>query len=213
MDQIIITMLMMLVGVLVGVLFCQLVMANAAEKREISQREKRLQYAASGVFMGCAFFCASHRLCQGDIYGGLFVLFGLMLLAMYAIQDRIEFAVYSFLLCGGNIGLVLLKALAFVFEKEWMQLLVFIPVTVGIYLILKYVGNKIERWMGVGDSEILFAIYLLCGPEGILQAIFLSAFIGLLMYMPLVVTKKMKLCEQIPLAPVLYLGALLYFAL
>lgn len=74
----------------------------------------------------------------------------------------------------------------------------------GLWLISK------GRWIGFGDVKLGIALGLLTGSWQLaLLALFLANFIGTLIVLPALLTKKMSRSTQVPFGPLLILGAVL----
>lgn len=202
-----------IVGSFFGILLCSLIWEDAQIRNSLSERKIALYYLVSSLYMGCAFLCASHCARISSGLESLVLLAGLIFLAAYAIQDMIELAVYEFLLNIGAVGIVLLKSIVYIFDCEFTQLFSFLILSAAVYVGLKAVARVFPKAIGCGDYDILFLIYALCGDQGMVQVLFASSFIGILIYVPKLLLKRVKKSEKIPLAPILYLGTLAYFGL
>jgi len=78
----------------------------------------------------------------------------------------------------------------------------------GLYAVL-YVVSK-GRWVGFGDVKLGFGLGLiLIDWQLALAALFLANFIGCLIVIPLMVTKKLQPTSHIPFGPLLIAGAVL----
>lgn len=200
----------LIVGFIFGILLCNLIWEDAEMKYSPSNSKVKLYYAISGLFMGCAFLCASHNFEAGHCMDGMVMLGGLVFLAAFAIQDMLQLAVYAFLLNVGVIGMVLLRSTVFIFDGEFIKMFSFLILSGTVYVGLKIIARVFPKLMGVGDYDILFLIFVLCGIEGTVQVLFASSLAGLLICIPLLLSKRVKKGEKIPLAPFLYLGTLAY---
>jgi len=200
----------LVVGFIFGILLCNLMWEDAEMKYSPSKNKIVSYYVISGLFMGCAFICASHYV---DIFlyiESLAILGGLVFLAVYAIQDMLQMAVYAFLLNVGSIGIVMLRIMVYVCEGEFVEMFSFLVLSGAVYVGLKIIARIFPNSIGCGDYDILFVIYALCGNQGMVQVLFASSCIGLLIYVPMLLLKRVKKSEKIPLAPILYLGTLAY---
>lgn len=199
-----------MLGAALGILLCWLL---NAEEINPTKRQRRFHFAASGIYMGSAFLCASCYMpsgCYIDIEV-IPVFAGLIFLALYAIQDMQEMAVYAAFLHLGILEVALLKIFEYLVAYDFSALCMFILSSLAVYVILKMLVKQQPNIMGEGDYDILFIIYMLCGYSGIVQAVFLSSVVGLVIYAPLLLLKRLKKHRKIPLAPILYLGTLAYF--
>ena len=199
----------LITGILLGILLCNLLWNNSEEQHI----KKELCYLLSGIFMGCAFLCAAQYVGNDLSLNNLVILTGLIFLAVYAIQDMIENAVYAFLLNVGVIGIVLLKSTVYIFEcgvTEWFS---FFVLSAVVYLSLKVISRQFHSKIGEGDYDILFMIYIVCGNYGTVQVLFISSVAGLMFYGVKLLLKKARLTDKIPLAPILYIGTLAYLGL
>ena len=134
-EVIIIEAASLITGIFLGLLLCNLLW-NSSEEQHI---KKEFCYLVSGIFMGCAFLCAARYVGNDLSLNSLVILMGLVFLAVYAIQDMIENAVYVFLLNLGVVGIVLLKSAVYIFEcgvTEWFS---FFILSAIVYLSLKVV--------------------------------------------------------------------------
>ncbi len=196
------------VGAALGTLLCRLVREENANP---TKRQHQFHLAASGIYMGSAFVCASRYIPSGCYIETVIVFAGLMFLTLYAIQDMQEMAVYAAFLHIGILEILLLRIFGYLVQHERSELCIFILSTIAVYAILKLLVKLRPNIMGEGDYDILFIVYMLCGYSGITQALFLSSVIGLIVYAPQMVTKRSDRQKKIPLAPILYLGTLAYF--
>lgn len=201
------------VGSLFGIVLCNLLWEDVQIRNSLSEKKTALYYLVSSLYMGCAFLCASRYAQANSGLESLVLLAGLIFLAVYAIQDMIELAVYEFLLNMGAIGVVVLKSATYLFDCEFTQLFSFLILSASVYVGLKAIARVFPKTMGCGDYDILFLIYALCGNQGMIQVLYASSFIGLLIYVPKLLLRRAKKDEKIPLAPILYLGTLAYFGL
>lgn len=197
-----------LLGAALGILLCWLL---NTEDINPTKRQRRFHFAASGIYMGSAFVCASRYIPSRCYIEAIIVFAGLMFLALYAIQDMQEMAVYAVFLHLGMLEVFLLRIFGYLIRHEHSELCVFILSSIAVYVILKMLVKQRSDLMGEGDYDILFIVYMLCGYSGIVQALFLSSVIGLIVYMPQLLTKRVDKQQKIPLAPILYLGTLVYF--
>lgn len=208
-EVIIIEAASLIAGIFLGLLLCNLLW-NSSEEQHI---KKELCYLISGIFMGCAFLCTAQYVGNDLSLNSLVILMGLVFLAMYAIQDMIENAVYAFLLNLGVVGIVLLKSAVYIFEcgvTEWFS---FFILSAIVYLSLKVISRQFHSKIGEGDYDILFVIYIVCGNYGTVQVLFISSVAGLVIYGIKLLLKQARLTDKIPLAPILYIGMLVYFGL
>lgn len=197
-----------LLGAALGILLCWLL---NTEEINPTKRQRRFHFAASGIYMGSAFLCASCYMSSECYIEVITVFAGLIFLALYAIQDMQEMAVYAAFLHLGILEIFLLRIFGYLVQYEHSELCIFILSTLAVHAILKLLVKQQPNIMGSGDYDILFIIYMLCGYSGIVQALFLSSVIGLVIYAPLLLLKRLKKHRKIPLAPILYLGTLAYF--
>lgn len=198
----------LLTGMIFGVMICSLLWADA-ENRNSTLPKKAICYLMSAGFMGCAFLCIARYPETGIETEYLLNFTGLVFLAIYAIQDMIEMAVYTFLLNLGVFGLALVKGIICFAESGFTEFVSFLALSAAVYASLKILSKAFPKCMGSGDYDILFVIYILCG-EGTIQAVFISSVIGLCVFVGSLLFKEKKATDRIPLAPILYLGTALY---
>lgn len=196
------------VGVLLGILLCSFM---RKESRGESKQQRLFHYAASCVYMGGAFLCASRYMLSAHYTEAVVVLAGLLFLAIYAIQDMLEMAVYAVLLYLGVFTVVFLKSLGYVIRFEFSALFILLISSLTVFVVLKVSAKLWPNIVGCGDYDILFVIYVLCGNTGFLQTLFLSSVTGLVIYIPKLLQGKLNKTDKIPLAPILCLGTLIYF--
>ena len=199
-----------IIGFVFGVVLCNLIWEDTESEHSISGKKINLYYLISGIFMGCAFLCASHNFEAGHCIDSMFMLGGLIFLAAFAIQDILQLAVYAFLLNVGVIGMLLLRCTVFTFDGEFTKMFSFLIISGTVYVGLKIIAKVFPKFMGAGDYDILFLVFLLCGIEGTYQVLFASSLAGLLICIPLLLSKRIQKGEKIPLAPFFYLGTLAY---
>ena len=199
-----------IVGFVFGITLCNLIWEDSETEPCVSNKKINLYYLISGIFMGCAFLCASHNFEAGYCMDSMVMLGGLVFLAAYAIQDMLQLAVYAFLLNVGVIGMLLLRCTVFIFDGEFTKMFSFLILSGAVYVGLKIIARIFPKAIGCGDYDILFVIYALCGNQGMVQVLFASSCIGLLIYVPMLLLKRVKKSEKIPLTPILYLGTLAY---
>lgn len=191
-----------------GVTICSLLWSDAASRKCVVRRRSICNLISAG-FMGCAFLCIARYPEFGNEAEHLLVFTGLVFLALYAIQDMIEMAVYTFLLNLGVFGLALIKSMICLVVLGFREFAEFIALSAAVYASLKIISKAFPNCMGSGDYDILFVIYILCG-EGTIQAVFISSVIGLIVFGGVILFKGRNLTDKIPLAPILYLGTALY---
>lgn len=200
----------LVVGFIFGILLCNLMWEDAKINCSLSKSKIVSYYVISGLFMGCAFICASHYVDTFPSCENLVILGGLVFLAAYAIQDMLQMAVYAFLLNVGSIGIVMLRMMVYACEGKFIEMFSFLILSGAVYVGLKIIARIFPKAIGCGDYDILFVIYALCGNQGMVQVLFASSCIGLSIYIPKLLLKRVKKSEKIPLAPILYLGTLAY---
>ena len=211
--MIIISLCCIIIGFVFGIILCNLIWEDVETKHSLSKRGQLLYYMVSGLFMGCAFLCASHLLEADYCMDSMVILGGLVFLAVFAIQDMLQKAVYAFLLNIGSLGMIVLRCTVYIFDCEYINMFSFLFLSGAVYVGLKTVAKVFPRLMGNGDYDILFVIFLLCGSEGFVQVLFASSIAGLVICVPLLLAKHLKKEEKVPLAPFFYLGTLAYFVL
>lgn len=199
------------VGVIYGVMLCSLIWTDAENRKNSSKKRKWLCYTISGIFMGCAFLSTALYLENCHNIETLVVFMGLVFLATYAIQDMIELAVYEFLLNLGVCGMVFMKTMIYVFDLDFSGLLSFFAMSAAMYVALKVISKGFPKLMGEGDYDILFIVFLLCGENGLVQVMFISSLIGAVSIAGMLLFGKANMKDKVPLAPILYLGTLMYF--
>ncbi|MBE5040747.1 A24 family peptidase [Ructibacterium gallinarum] len=197
-----------MLGAALGILLCWLL---HAEEINLNKRQRRFHFAASGIYMGSAFLCACCYMPSEGYIEVIPVFAGLIFLALYAIQDMQEMAVYAAFLHLGILEVALLRIFGYLVVYDFSALCMFILSSIAVYVIMKILAKKRPNMIGDGDYDILFIVYMLCGYSGIVQAVFLSSVIGLIIYAPQLLLKRLDKHRKIPLAPILYLGTLAYF--
>ncbi len=144
----------------------------------------------------------------GSLY--LFQKFGLtVLFALYAIILAIficHFFIdldHSILPDSLNILLLVVALIIVALNDTWKLSLIGAAIgfggTFGITLLFYYLKGKIG--MGGGDIKLYGILGLLLGPLGILQNIFLSCFLGTLIMMFLILSKKINKDQPAPFGP------------
>ena len=202
-----------IVSFVFGILLCNLILEDVRAEDSLSRTRICFYYTVSAMFMGCAFLCASLHFQAESCMEGMAVLSGLIFLAVFAIQDMLQKAVYAFLLNVGTVGIVMLRCMIYVLDGEFTNVFSFLILSGIVYAGLKGIAKVFPKFMGCGDYDILFVMFVLCGANGVVQALFASSVAGLVICVPQLLAKRINKNEKVPLAPFLYLGTLAYFVL
>ncbi len=208
--MIIFALLVFAVGVLSGIFTCDLMYekAEAGNKCGYSKFQNGL---ISGLYMGCAYLCVP-RYFSFCIDTEVLVIFcAMFILSIAAIQDMLEHEVYSVVLNCGIIGVIGVRTFLILIDDGLYELITFFIIAGAVYLYLFIVRKTFPKFMGEGDYDVIYIIYLLAGDDGFGYILFASCVLGLVIYLPAILSKKISLKDDIPYVPVLYMGTLVYY--
>jgi len=165
-----------------------------------------------------AFFVLSYIFWPGGIQSGLEIVhFALWLVAGVAMAILFAYDAKWFLLPDSAVIALAIAGLAMVgviaaenqsIAGTLLNAIGAIAVLGGLYGVLYAVSGG--RWVGFGDVKLGFALGLLLGDWKLAAvALFLANFIGCLIVIPPLLTKKLKPGSHIPFGPLLIAGAVL----
>ena len=155
------------------------------------------------IYMGCAFWCAALYI-ERDMLTGLYVLTVLILLALAAIQDTNEKMVYAGILYAGTAAAVLEKAMFMAADGK--NAAVFVAVIAAMELAAVLLSRILHGKIGSGDFDVLITMYALLGGMGAVYAVTYACVLGCIIYLPLIIMKKRKRTDTLPLVPLLNFG-------
>lgn len=164
-------------------------------------------HLASEVYMGCG-FAAVGMYCTTDIMTAITLLVAVTFLCICAICDSKDMEISVLFLYGGIVSVAVLKMFHLCLCGEWIDLIKFIIIYGIVYLIFVFVSIFCKNHVGEGDFDILMIMLLAAGLYHTAVSVTIASVIGLCVYLPLLVTKRITKKEAIPLAPLLYVGFL-----
>lgn len=164
----------------------------------------------SELIMGTAFLVSSLSFAKNGVYYGIMVSAALFSLAVAAIEDYKEQAVYSFILNGGIIMTLIAKLI--MIQAGIGNGTVFL--TVSSVLILKLMGRvaaiAFKNKIGAGDFDVFIILYILGEWQGLLMSLTFGCILGCMIYIPQILLKKRDRKEPLPLIPLLFAGTVCF---
>lgn len=157
------------------------------------------------IYMGCAFLCAAFYI-EKDMVYGLYVLTVLIFLALAAIQDTNEKMVYCGILYGGTVVAALERSMLVLFKSGAKEVFVFLAAIAALEAAAVILSRLFSDKIGSGDFDILVMMYALCQGLGTVYAVTYACIAGCIVYLPLIIMKKKKRTDTLPLAPFLNFG-------
>ncbi len=208
--MIILHLLLLTAGFVSGVFMCDL-MDNGAEKGGKCDCSEFLKRLISGLYLGCAYLCIPRYFSFNFGAEVLAIFFAMFFLATFAIQDMLEHAVYSWILTLGIVGVLVIRMFTISFDYGFYEACWFLLTSGAMFVALRAIKKAFPNFMGEGDYDILYVIFLLAGTEGFVQILFASSVVGLIIYLPALISKRLDIKGYIPYAPILYLGSVIYY--
>lgn len=162
-----------------------------------------------------AFFVASYVLWPGGVNDGLqvahFILWlaaGVVMAVLFAYDLKWYLLPDSFTLALAVIGVAIVGVSAAETQDVGGTLLAAVgavAVLAGLYAVLHYVSKG--RWVGFGDVKLSVGLALiLVDWQLAIVALFLANFIGCLIVIPLLLSKKLTRSSHVPFGPMLIAG-------
>lgn len=163
--------------------------------------------------MGASFLCSCFSFVNSGAEYGIIVFVGLSFMTAAAIQDYIEKQIYTVTLIGGIISTAITKIMYLYVNKMYFEAIQFIAIVFLAKMIFLLVSLIVKDKIGDGDFDIFIIMYCICGGYGTIYALTLSCLIGCIVYIPMLITKKMNRKSQLPFAPLLLFGTIIYLLL
>ncbi len=172
-------------------------------------REKiELSHFMSELLMGGAFLCSSFMTSINGIWYGITCFLTLFFMALAAIEDYKEQAVYSWILNASIIVAYILKTMGYIIFMNYQSaavLLVSVLLLKGTAIVL---AKVLKERLGAGDFDILITMYILCGIYGAVLSVTIACILGCLIYLPQIMMKKRDKYESLPFIPLLFAGTI-----
>ena len=167
----------------------------------------------SELMMGAAFTVSSLCFSLYGTFYGVLASAVLFCMAVAAIEDYREQMVYGFILNGGIILALIIKA-GFYLTMGCYITAIDIIGSVFILKLLTLLAAYIFRdKIGSGDFDILIIIFILGGISGLILSVTIASVIGCVIYLPFICLKKRDRKEPLPFIPFLLMGTMGYLLL
>lgn len=170
-------------------------------------------HLVSEIMMGASFLCSCFSFVNLGAEYGIIVFVGLSFMTAAAIQDYIEKQIYTVTLIGGIVATAITKIMYLYVYKMYFEAIQFIAIVFLAKMIFLLVSLIVKDKIGDGDFDIFIIMYCICGGYGTIYALTLSCLIGCIVYIPMLITKKMNRKSQLPFAPLLLFGTIIYLLL
>lgn len=137
-------------------------------------------------------------------------LVALVLLAIHWMYDvKWQYLLNNITVYVGVVAIVYAVLYYFAYQLEWasylLQLGLLLLILPGFYALLYFISGR--KWVGLGDVYLLVPFALMLGSwEYGLLLIFLANFIGTLVVLPGMLTKKLTRLTRVPFGPFLIAG-------
>lgn len=167
----------------------------------------------SEIMMGASFLCSFFCFQYYGVEYGITVLAGLIFMTAAAIQDYLEKMIYTVILYGGIICVTVTKIMYLYINERYYDAIVFVAIVFIAKMFFILISLFAKDKIGEGDFDLFIIMFCLCGGYGTIYALTISCFIGCIIYIPLLITKKMTRKSQLPFAPLLLTGTIVYLFL
>ena len=125
-----------------------------------------------------------------------------------AIQDYIEKQIQKITLYGGIICSVATKVMYLYVNERCYEAIQFIAVVFVMKMLFILLSGLTKGKIGDGDFDLFIVMFCLCGGYGAVKALTIACIAGCVIYVPLLLTKKIERNKQLPFAPLLLFGTL-----
>lgn len=130
----------------------------------------------------------------------------IIVIGISAISDLKTQEVYSVIVYTGWLFIAALRIYQFVSDGNIQRLIGACTISVLLAVFLFNFSMIARKYVGGGDFDVAFLLFLSCGGYGLFQCLFYGSVIGLLFLIPALVTRNINLKTCIPFVPLLYLG-------
>lgn len=172
-----------------------------------------ISHIVSELMMGASFLCSFFSFMNLGAEYGIIVFIGLSFMTAAAIQDYIEKQIYTVTLLGGIIATAVTKIMYLYVNGMYIETIKFIAIVFIMKMIFLLVSLLVKDKIGDGDFDLFIIMYCICGGYGTIYALTLSCLTGCIIYIPLLISKKMSRKSQLPFAPLLLTGTIIYLLL
>ena len=161
----------------------------------------------SEVMMGASFLCSFFYFKNLGFECGMIIFTGLSFMTA-AIQDYIEKQIYTVTLYGGIICTTVTRVISLYLDERYYGAIQFMAVVFMVKLLFLFITELTKGKIGDGDFDLFIIMFCLCGAYGTVKALTLACVIGCIIYVPLLLMKKIEKDKQLPFAPLLLIGTL-----
>lgn len=162
----------------------------------------------SELMMGASFLCSFFCFRFYGIEYGITVFTGLSFMAAAAIQDYIEREIYTVTLLGGIICTAITRVIHLYLDERYYGAIQFVAALFIMKMLFILLSEVTQGKLGNGDYDLFIIMFCICGVYGAVYALTAACIIGCVIYVPLLLTKKIERNKQLPFAPLLLLGTL-----
>lgn len=167
----------------------------------------------SEIMMGASFLCSFFYFRNLGFEYGIIILTGLIFMTAAAIQDYLEKMIYAVILYGGIIATAAAKTMYLYVNEKYIVAIQFVAAVFFMKMLFLLVSIFSKDKIGDGDFDLFIIMYCLCGGYGTIYALTLSCLVGCIIYIPMLIAKKMTRKSQLPFAPLLLTGTIIYLLL
>lgn len=167
----------------------------------------------SEAMMGASFLCSFFCFRNFGFEYGIIILTGLVFMTAAAIQDYIEKQIYTITLYGGIICTAITRITYLYIDERFYGIIQFMAIVFIAKMIFLLISLLAKDKLGDGDFDLFIIMYCICGGYGTIYALTISCLIGCVIYIPKLILKKMDRKSQLPFAPLLLAGTIIYLLL
>jgi len=164
----------------------------------------------SEIMMGAGFLCSFFYFRNFGFEYGIIIFIGLVFMTAAAIQDYIEREIYTVTLYGGIISTSVTRVIYLYLDEKYYEVIQFIGAAFIMKLLFMLLAELLSEKIGDGDFDLFVIMFSLCGGMGAIKALTIASIAGCLIYLPLIAVKKETKNKELPFAPLLLFGTLVY---
>lgn len=129
-------------------------------------------------------------------------------MAAAAIQDYIEREIYTATLLSGIICTAITRVIHLYLDGRYYGAIQFVAALFIMKMLFILLSEVTRGKLGDGDYDLFIIMFSVCGAYGAVYALTSTCIIGCVIYVPLLLTKKIERNKQLPFAPLLLFGTL-----
>lgn len=165
-------------------------------------------HSVSEVMMGASFLCSFFCFRNFGFEYGIIIFTGLSFLTAAAIQDYVEKQIYTVTLYGGIICTTVTRVIYLYLDERYYGVIQLMAVVFMMKLLFLLIAELTKGKIGDGDFDLFIIMFSLCGGYGAVYALTVACIAGCVIYIPMILRKRMEKNKQLPFAPLLLLGTL-----